>query len=212
MLGSLDGQIIEIKQDGLCVNVGGKKVLLPENSFGDKIKITGDTVSVLVGNKLSSFKQTYDPRTENDDEYMCETQRAFFKVILIAYLYDTQLQLSANIAGEDTDRRSTDESDNMSIEMQNLQELRRKDRIRKLAIKIEEFITKIDQDIYGFCEESGNEIGINRLLMRPIARYCVEVQERKDIEEKEKEYIDYNQDERPTNSGREKIDTNDDDE
>ena len=62
-------------------------------------------------------------------------------------------------------------------------------------IKIEENINKIDQDTYGFCEETGNEIGINRLIMRPIARYCLEVQERKDMEEKEREFIDYNQEE-----------------
>ena len=93
------------------------------------------------------------------------------------------------------DRRSTDESDNMSAEMQTLQELRQKDRLRKLMIKIEENINKIDQDTYGFCEETGNEIGINRLIMRPIARYCLEVQERKDMEEKEREFIDYNQEE-----------------
>ena len=93
------------------------------------------------------------------------------------------------------DRRSTDESDNMSAEMQTLQELRQKDRLRKLMIKIEENINKIDQDTYGFCEETGNEIGINRLIMRPIARYCLEVQERKDMEEKELEFIDYNQEE-----------------
>ena len=89
------------------------------------------------------------------------------------------------------DRRSTDESDNMSAEMQTLQELRQKDRLRKLMIKIEENINKIDQDTYGFCEETGNEIGINRLIMRPIARYCVEIQEKKEQEEKELEFLEY---------------------
>lgn len=70
-----------------------------------------------------------------------------------------------------------------------------KDRLRKLAKKIEEFIRKIDADTYGFCEETGNEIGINRLILNPTARFCIEVQERKDREEKEKEFLDKNQEE-----------------
>ena len=127
-------------------------------------------MKVEVAGKMVEIPDDYDPR-KTDEEYMCENHRAFFY------------------------RRSTDESDNMSAEMQTLQELRQKDRLRKLMIKIEENINKIDQDTYGFCEETGNEIGINRLIMRPIARYCLEVQERKDMEEKEREYIEYNQDE-----------------
>ena len=74
--------------------------------------------------------------------------------------------------------------------------MRSKDRLRKLVRKIEEFIGKIDADTYGFCEESGEEIGINRLMMRPVARYCVEIQEKKDREEREREFIQQNNDER----------------
>lgn len=84
----------------------------------------------------------------------------------------------------------------MSMEVNALTVLRSKDRLRKLAKKIEENINKIDEDIYGFCEESGNEIGINRLNLPPVTQYCVEIQEKKDREEAEKEYIQYNQDDK----------------
>ena len=155
-------------------------------------------MKVEVAGKMVEIPDDYDPR-KTDEEYMCENHRAFFKKKLLDWKDEITSKLFADISGEesgeDMDRRSTDESDNMSAEMQTLQELRQKDRLRKLMIKIEENINKIDQDTYGFCEETGNEIGINRLIMRPIARYCLEVQERKDMEEKEKEFIDYNQEE-----------------
>lgn len=151
-------------------------------------------MKVEVGGKIVDLPDDYDPKKNENDEYMCDKHRAFFKVKLQNWLNEIKEQLSADISGDDMDRRSTDESDNMSSEVQTLQELRKKDRLRKLAIKIQENIDKIDQDTYGFCEETGNEIGINRLLMRPIARYCVEVQEKKEQEEQETEYIDYNQD------------------
>ena len=150
-------------------------------------------MQVEVGGKIVNLPDNYDPRNTNE-EYMCERHRAFFKKMLTDWLNDVRAELSANIDGEDMDRRSIDESDSISSEVQTLQELRKKDRLRKLALKIEENINKIDQDTYGFCEEIGNEIGINRLMIRPIARYCIEIQEKKEQEEEEMEYLEYNQD------------------
>ena len=155
-----------------------------------------NSIKVEVGGKIVEIPEDYDPRNSND-EYMCEKHRAFFKLKLLNWLEEVKRKLSAeNINDVNSDRRSTDESDQISMEVNALTELRSKDRLRKLAKKIEENINKIDEDIYGFCEESGNEIGINRLILRPIARYCVEIQEKKDREEAEKEYIEYNQDDR----------------
>ena len=121
-------------------------------------------MKVEVAGKMVEIPDDYDPR-KTDEEYMCENHRAFFKKKLLDWKDEITSKLFADISGEDMDRRSTDESDNMSAEMQTLQELRQKDRLRKLMIKIEENINKIDQDTYGFCEETGNEIGINRLIM-----------------------------------------------
>ena len=150
-------------------------------------------MKVEVAGKIVELPDDYDPRKTNE-EYMCENHRAYFKNILQNWLKDLEKELSADISGIDKDIRSVDESDKMAVEVETLQELRRKDRLRKLIAKIEENINKIDQDTYGFCEESGEEIGINRLIMRPIARYCVEIQEKKEQEEKELEFLEYNQD------------------
>ena len=150
-------------------------------------------MKVEVAGKIIELPDDYDPRKTNE-EYMCENHRAYFKNILQNWLKELEVELSADISGIDKDIRSVDESDKMAIEAETLQELRRKDRLRKLIAKIEENINKIDQDTYGFCEESGEEIGINRLIMRPIARYCVEIQERKEQDEKEMEFLEYNQD------------------
>ena len=150
-------------------------------------------MKIEVAGKMIELPDDYDPRKTNE-EYMCENHRAYFKNILQNWLKELEVELSADISGLDKDVRSVDESDKMAIEAETLQELRRKDRLRKLIAKIEENINKIDQDTYGFCEESGEEIGINRLIMRPIARYCVEIQERKEQDEKEMEFLEYNQD------------------
>ena len=150
-------------------------------------------MKVEVAGKIVELPDDYDPRKTNE-EYMCINHRAYFKNILQNWLKELEVELSADISGIDKDIRSVDESDKMAIEAETLQELRRKDRLRKLIAKIEENINKIDQDTYGFCEESGEEIGINRLIMRPIARYCVEIQERKEQDEKEIEFLEYNQD------------------
>ena len=83
---------------------------------------------------------------------MCENHRAYFKNILQNWLKELEKELSADISGIDKDIRSVDESDKMAVEVETLQELRRKDRLRKLIAKIEENINKIDQDTYGFCE------------------------------------------------------------
>lgn len=57
-------------------------------------------------------------------------------------------------------------------------ELRTKDRARKLTYKIDEAIARIDNGTYGYCEETGNPIGLKRLEARPIATLCIEAQER----------------------------------
>lgn len=140
-----------------------------------------------IDGKIIELPDNYDPRNEKD-EYMCVNHRAYFKIKLQNWLNEIKTKLTARyLDDENGDFRSTDESDKITMEENILTELRSKDRLRKLAQKIEEFINKIDKDVYGYCEESGNEIGINRLMVRPIARYCVEIQDKKDKEEEEQE-------------------------
>ena len=152
-------------------------------------------LEIDVGGKIVKIQDDYVP-TDGDGEYMCEKHRAYFKHKLQVWLDEIQEKIKVeSINDVNSDYRSVDESDLMSMEGIVVTELRSKDRLRKLAIKIKEFINKIDADTYGFCEESGEEIGINRLIARPIARFCINVQERKDREENEREFIERNQEE-----------------
>ncbi|MDR1476390.1 MAG: RNA polymerase-binding protein DksA [Holosporales bacterium] len=64
-------------------------------------------------------------------------------------------------------------------------DLRTKDRARKLIHKIDDAISRIDSGIYGYCEETGNPIGLKRLEARPVATLCIEAQERREKMEKD---------------------------
>ncbi len=74
-----------------------------------------------------------------------------------------------------------DEAERASRESDNILELRTRDRYRKLLKKIDEAIKRIDDGSYGYCEETGEEIGIDRLQARPIATLTVDAQERREL-------------------------------
>jgi DnaK suppressor protein len=151
---------------------------------------------VEIDKKVIFIEAGYDPRNDND-EYMNIKQRGFFKKVLIDWfetLKNDSSETIENISSEDVDRRSIDEIDIANIERELVHKLRNSDRKRKLMHRIEETISKINLDTYGFCEESGEEIGINRLLARPITKYCIAVQEKKEENEKDFEGIEYNND------------------
>jgi DnaK suppressor protein len=64
-------------------------------------------------------------------------------------------------------------------------ELRTRDRERKLLKKIDSALARIDDGNYGYCEETGDEIGLRRLEARPVATLCVEAQERRELAERQ---------------------------
>ena len=78
-----------------------------------------------------------------------------------------------------------DLNDRASIETDTTIELRTRDRYRKLIDKIEEALKRIETGEYGYCEETGEEIGLKRLQARPIATLCIEAQERHENYEKQ---------------------------
>ncbi|WP_217423420.1 RNA polymerase-binding protein DksA [Uliginosibacterium aquaticum] len=120
------------------------------------------------------------------DEYMSPAQLAFFRARLVA---ERDLLLSS--AHETTEHlqdfvATPDPADRASQEEDHTLELRVRDRERKMLHKIDQAIERIDQGEYGWCEESGEPIGIARLLARPTASYSVEAQERHEIRRKMK--------------------------
>jgi DnaK suppressor protein len=120
-----------------------------------------------------------------DAEYMNEKQMAFFRLKLLKLKQDI-----LNSAGETTEhlREDTvivpDPADRATIEEEHALELRTRDRERKLLKKIEQSIARIDAGDYGYCDETGEPIGVARLLARPTATLSLEAQQRRELKQK----------------------------
>ena len=120
-----------------------------------------------------------------DDEYMNDKQREFFRVRLQALKDD----LLSN-AGETTEHLREDTSivpdpaDRATIEEEHALELRTRDRERKLLKKIIQSLGRIEANDYGFCDETGEPIGLGRLLARPTATLSLEAQQRREMKQK----------------------------
>jgi DnaK suppressor protein len=115
-----------------------------------------------------------------EKDYMNEAQLAFFR----QRLFELRAQLLNN--ADDTGQHlrenevTTDPSDRATLEEEYTLELRTRDRERKLLKKIEKSIKLIDDGSYGYCEETGEPIGVARLLARPTATLSLEAQERRE--------------------------------
>jgi DnaK suppressor protein len=115
---------------------------------------------------------------------MNDRQLEFFR----ARLSDMETELRNN-AGQTTEnlRETTvvpDPADRATIEEEHALELRTRDRERKLLKKVQAAIKRIDEGDYGWCEETGEPIGVARLLARPTATLSLEAQERREIKQK----------------------------
>ena len=123
-------------------------------------------------------------RAMPESDYMNEAQLQFFR----ALLQQMERDLLAN-AGETTEHlRETvivpDPADRATIEEEHALELRTRDRERKLLKKIHQSLSRIDSGDYGWCEETGDAIGVPRLLARPTATLSLEAQQRRELRQK----------------------------
>ena len=120
-----------------------------------------------------------------DAEYMNDKQMAFFRHRLSILKQDIH-----NSAGATTEhlREDTtvvpDPADRATIEEEHALELRTRDRERKLLKKIEQSIARIDSGDYGYCDETGEPIGVGRLIARPTASLSLEAQQRRELKQK----------------------------
>ena len=121
----------------------------------------------------------------SDDDYMNAFQMAFFRHKLVQLKEDILVN-----AGETTEhlREDTvivpDPADRATIEEEHALELRTRDRERKLLKKIEQSIARIDSGDYGYCDETGEPIGVGRLIARPTATLSLEAQQRRELKQK----------------------------
>jgi DnaK suppressor protein len=121
-----------------------------------------------------------------DEEYMSPRQLEYFRQKLIAWrdeLIDESRETISNLQTEVRD--VGDEAERATRETENSLELRTRDRYRKLINKINKALIRVDEGEYGYCEETGEEIGIQRLEARPIATLCLDAQERWELRQKQ---------------------------
>ena len=119
-----------------------------------------------------------------EDDYMNAQQLEFFR----RRLTDLEKELRANADQTTVNLRETtvvpDPADRATIEEEHALELRTRDRERKLLKKVQAAIKRIDDGDYGYCEETGDPIGVARLMARPTATLSLEAQLRRELKQK----------------------------
>ena len=121
----------------------------------------------------------------DDEPFMNERQRTYFRQKLVAWREDIIRQTRETLAGlhEDSTQHA-DLADRATSETDRALELRARDRQRKLVSKIDAALARIEDGTYGYCEETGEPIGLKRLDARPIATLSLEAQERHERRER----------------------------
>lgn len=135
----------------------------------------------MANNKLLTAEEILQM---SDDDYMDERQLAFFRNLLV----QMENELRQNADQTTVNLRETtvapDPTDRATIEEEHALELRTRDRERKLLKKVEAAIRRIDEGEYGYCEETGDPIGVARLMARPTATLSLETQQRRELKQK----------------------------
>lgn len=128
-------------------------------------------------------------RERKGELYMGREQLEHFRVILNSWKRDLMEEVDRTMSHmKDEAANPPDPNDRATLESEFALELRTRDRERKLIRKIDEAISRIEDGSYGYCNETGEPIGVKRLEARPVATLCIEAQERR--ERREKQYGD----------------------
>jgi DnaK suppressor protein len=117
----------------------------------------------------------------DDQDFMNQRQRDYFRQKLLAWKNDLFKEANATLQFlQDDNQNHPDFMDRASSETDRAIELRARDRARKLIVKIDAALRRIEDGTYGYCEETGEPISIKRLEARPIATLSIEAQERRE--------------------------------
>ncbi|MGZ5947700.1 MAG: RNA polymerase-binding protein DksA [Caulobacteraceae bacterium] len=129
--------------------------------------------------------ETTDYRPSEDEPFMNERQLEYFKQKLLNWKEDILRESRETLSHLQTDTENhPDIADRASSETDRALELRTRDRQRKLISKIDEALRRIEDGSYGYCEETGEPIGVARLEARPIATLSLAAQERHERRER----------------------------
>lgn len=119
-----------------------------------------------------------------DAHYMNDEQRAFFRTLLLTQRHELQERIESEFEGLRDAPPGSDPADIGSAEEQRQWQLRLLEREKKLLDKIDEALDRIARGEYGWCEETGEAIGLKRLLLRPTASLSIEAKERQERKER----------------------------
>ncbi len=143
--------------------------------------------STATAAKAKPSEPVLDPnyRPSDDEPFMNGRQRLYFRAKLLKWKEDIVRQTRETLEGlhEDSTQHA-DLADRATSETDRALELRARDRQRKLVAKIDAALARIEDGTYGYCEETGEPIGLKRLDARPIATLSLEAQERHERREK----------------------------
>ena len=121
-----------------------------------------------------------DILSAHGDDYMNADQMEFFKERLLQMQQELISNADATTNHLQEQEATPDPADRATLEEEYALELRTRDRERKLLLKIQSTLKKIEDGSYGYCEDTGEPIGVKRLLARPTATLTVEAQERRE--------------------------------
>ena len=133
---------------------------------------------------MAKISKTYVPKEK--EKYMCPKHLEYFKQKLMEWKKDLKRSSSEAIfnSSMDDNSSSADVVDQASSYTEKNVEMRAINRQIKLISKIDGALKKIQEKTYGFCEETGEPIGLKRLIARPVATLCIAAQEKHEINEK----------------------------
>ena len=150
----------------------------------------GSAASTMTNSKkskatTSAIVMSEDYRPSEAEPFMNERHRLYFRRKLMAWKEDIIRQTRETVQGlNDDNAQHADLADRATSETDRALELRARDRQRKLISKIDSAIARIEDGSYGYCEETGEPIGLRRLEARPIATLSLEAQERHERRER----------------------------
>ncbi|MET3924876.1 RNA polymerase-binding protein DksA [Devosia sp. 2618] len=134
---------------------------------------------------MSSIAEVIEYRPSDDEPFMNPRQREYFRAKLNAWKEDILRESRETLENlQEESQNHPDMADRASSESDRSLELRTRDRQRKLISKIDAALKRIDDNTYGYCEETGDPIGLARLDARPIATLSLEAQEMHERREK----------------------------
>ena len=163
---------------------------MAESRVAKRASARRKTTSRAAGVRANIFSgpvRGFEPyRPKRGEPYMSDGQVEHFKDLLNAWKQELMEEVDRTMLHMKDDAANfPDPSDRATQESDFGLELRTRDRERKLLRKIDSALLRIEDGSYGYCEETGDEIGLRRLEARPVATLCLEAQERRELAERQ---------------------------